>query len=176
MCGEIPLHLNETEMNRLTEAYQKWADTKPSSARARHWAVFLLLRSGARVSEVLALDDTRDLDFRRAEVVLPTLKRRRPSRRTVPLPPNVLAELGCLLAAFPALKGRLFKLNRSTVYRVFRKRCQEAGIPEALAHPHVLRHTRAIELLRAGVPVTAVQQLLACRHLYHRSLFEVFGR
>ena len=34
------------------------------------------------------------------------------------------------------------------------------GIPKELAHPHILRHTRAIELLRAGVPVTVVQDLL----------------
>ncbi len=37
---------------------------------------------------------------------------------------------------------------------------KKANIPENISHPHVLRHTRAIELLRAGIPVTAVQQLL----------------
>jgi len=102
---EIPPHLTEEEINRLTKVYQRWADENPSPQRARHWAVFIVLRfTGARVSEVLALDDMRDIDFRRAEVVLPTLKRRRPSRRTVPLPPNVVAELGRILAAFPLLK------------------------------------------------------------------------
>ncbi|WP_456324098.1 tyrosine-type recombinase/integrase, partial [Desulfonauticus submarinus] len=32
--------------------------------------------------------------------------------------------------------------------------------PRKLAHPHILRHTRAIELLRNGVPVTIVQDIL----------------
>ena len=42
-----------------------------------------------------------------------------------------------------------------------RTRAEEAGIPGELRHPHVLSHTRAIKLLRAGgMPVTAVQQLL----------------
>jgi len=38
--------------------------------------------------------------------------------------------------------------------------CQRAKIPQQLSHPHILRHTRAIELLRSGVPVTIVQDLL----------------
>jgi len=33
-------------------------------------------------------------------------------------------------------------------------------IPRNLAHPHILRHTRTIELLKAGVPVTMVQDIL----------------
>ncbi|CAD7775508.1 Tyrosine recombinase XerD [Candidatus Methanoperedenaceae archaeon GB37] len=43
---------------------------------------------------------------------------------------------------------------------MFYERAKEADIPKDLAHPHILRHTRAIELLRAGVPVTIVQDLL----------------
>jgi len=158
---EVPAHLTEEEVNRLVRAYQEWFDARPGVYRAKYWAIFLLLRfTGARVSEVLALDDTRDLDFRRSEVVLPTLKRKSRTRRTVPLPKNVIAEIGRLLAEFPELRGKLFRADRTRVWRVFRERCQAAGIRKELSHPHVLRHTRAIELLRTGVPVTAVQQIL----------------
>jgi molybdate transport system regulatory protein len=38
--------------------------------------------------------------------------------------------------------------------------CKKAHIDKKLAHPHTLRHTRAIELLKAQVPVTIVQQIL----------------
>jgi len=165
MANEVPAHLTEEELNRLVGAYQSWFDEKPSPQRARHWAVFLLLRhTGCRISEALSVNDTRDLDFRRCEVVLPTLKRhgkaRGRARRTVPLPANVVAELGRLLATWPELRGNLFRMHRATFFVNFRKRCEEAGIPRELSHPHVLRHTRAVELLRAGVPVSAVQQLL----------------
>ena len=34
------------------------------------------------------------------------------------------------------------------------------GNRELFPHPHTLRHTRAVELLNAGIPVTAVQDLL----------------
>ena len=159
--AEVPQHLSEDEVNRLVRAYQEWFDSEPGPGRARHWAIFLLMRhTGCRISEALSVNDERDLDFRRCEVVLPSLKRRRRSRRTVPLPGNVVAEFGRLLASWPELRGNLFRRHRSTVFKVFRARAEEAGIPEELAHPHILRHTRAIELLRAGVPVTAVQQLL----------------
>ena len=58
------------------------------------------------------------------------------------------------------MKESLFRLKRTFFYRVFREHCEEAGIHKELSHPHILRHTRAIELLRAGVPVTVVQDLL----------------
>ncbi len=64
------------------------------------------------------------------------------------------------MLAGPGSGGSLFRRHRSTVFKVFRARAEEAGIPGEQRHPHVLRHTRAIKLVRAGVPVTAVQQLL----------------
>ena len=72
----------------------------------------------------------------------------------------MVAEFRRLLASWPGLRGSLFRRHRSTVFKVFRARVEEAGIPGEQRHPHVLRHTRAIKLLRAGVPVTPVQQLL----------------
>jgi len=47
-----------------------------------------------------------------------------------------------------------------TFRRTFHDRAKEAGISKDLAHQHILRHTRAIDLLRGGVPVTVVQDLL----------------
>ncbi len=106
------------------------------------------------------MNDERDLDFRRCEVVLPLPREGSGPGETVALAGNVVAEFGRLLVSWPELRGSLFRRHRSTVFKVFRARAEEAGIPGELAHPHILRYTRAIKLLRAGVPVTAVQQLL----------------
>ena len=162
--AEVPPHLNENEVNRLTRVYQEWFDKKPTVQRARQWAVFLLMRfTGCRVSEAIQVDDARDLDYRRCEVVLPTLKRhgkaKGKAKRTVPLPTSVVAEFAKLIVEFPSLKGSLFKVSRIAIFNCFRQRAKEAGLPEELRHPHVLRHTRAIELIRNGVPISAVQQL-----------------
>jgi len=178
-------HLTAEELLRLTESYRKRFEVPRGRRyrrreRARHWVIFLLLRyTGARVSEVLAVDDRRDLDFRESMVKLPNLKRHRRAGRVrsrmVPLPPVVFGEIGRVLAEFPQLRGRLFACHRSTVYRYFRARAEEAGIPPHLSHPHVLRHTRALELLRAGVPVTVVQELLGHASLNTTALYLRFS-
>jgi molybdate transport system regulatory protein len=157
----------EAELHRLTDAFEKWLNQAKGQRqwklRARHWVVFLVLRyTGARVSEVLAIDDIRDMDFRQAEIRLITLKRhsKNTQRRTVPVPPSVIGETGRILADAPELRGRLFKTSRVSFFRHFQSLAAQAGIPEDLRHPHTLRHTRAIEMLRAGVPITVVQDIL----------------
>lgn len=73
--GEI-YHLTEDELNKLTSIFQQWFEEKRSIVRARYWLVFLFLRyTGARISEVLNINETRDIDFRNSTVRLITLKR-----------------------------------------------------------------------------------------------------
>ena len=133
-------------------------------ARGRYWLVYLVLRfTGARIGEVLLLDETRDVDFRRGEIRLQTLKshsgKRRPTR-VVPVGLNVASEIATYIAEFPAMRGKAFGLQQSNFRHRFFDRAVEAKIRKENAHPHILRHTRAMELLRAGVPVTLVQDIL----------------
>ena len=162
-------HLTEPQIASLTRCYQRWFDESLTrnkrKIRGRYWIAFLFLRfTGARIGEVLKLDDSVDINFREAEVRLVTLKRRKRSKRNqtriVPVPHSVIAELATYIAEFPEQRGRVFKLDQGNFRRVFYQRAKEAGIPKELSHPHILRHTRAIELLRAGVPVTVVQDIL----------------
>jgi len=160
----LPSYLTEEQLNALTRSFQEWFDEAPTKwrrARARHWAVFLVLRfSGARLGEVLRIDDTQDINWREGEIKIPTLKRRQRAYRTVFLPQNMLTELSRLLAEFPELRGKLFSVHERVFRRIFAERAREVGIPKELAHPHMLRHSRAIEMIRAGVPLTLIQQLL----------------
>ena len=121
--------------------------------------------TGARLSEVLAIDEARDIDFRNSEVRLITLKRHNKKKkgiltRLVPIDPNVINEYLRFVNLHPEVRGSVFKIKRNNFFIVFRRLALSVSIPKDLAHPHILRHTRAIELLRAGIPVTAVQQLL----------------
>jgi integrase len=171
-------HLSEAQLNALTQAFQTWYDRarqELSSAqwklRGRHWLVYLILRfTGARLGEVIGsedkaypgIDDQNDIDFRQGEVRLATLKRNSNKRpvRIVPVPLNVTSEIATFWGHFPEMKGRVFRMTPMSFRRMFYLRAKEAGIPGDLGHPHILRHTRAIELLRGGVPVTVVQDLL----------------
>ena len=164
-------YLTETQLNDLTRAFQEWYDTDTKKVqkanRGRYWLTFLVLRyTGARIGEVLLIDDTTDIDFRNAEIKLTTLKRHNKSRkkrnttRIVPVPANVTSEIATYIAEFPEMRGKVFKIYQSNFRRKFYELARKAGIPKDLGHPHILRHTRAIELLRAGVPVTIVQDIL----------------
>ncbi len=162
-------YLTEVQLNSLISAFQAWFDQKDISdtkrrIRGRYWLIFLTLRfTGARISEVINIDYG-DIDFRNAEIRLITLKRHNPKKkgqyRIVPVPSNLTSEIANYIVEYPHMRDKVFKVDRSNFNKVFKERCLEVGITRELTHPHILRHTRAIELLRAGVPVTIVQDLL----------------
>ena len=170
MTTSAPIqYLTPTQLNSLVGAFQDWYDQSPTTtkrrSRGRYWLAFLVLRfTGARIGEVLQINDQTDIDFRQAEIKLITLKKHNPEKknhtRIIPVPSNVIAEIATYLAEFPEQRGKIFKLDQGNFRRVFYARAEEAMIPRNLAHPHILRHTRAIELLKAGVPVTVVQDIL----------------
>ena len=173
-------YLTEVQMNALVDTFQRWFDESPTEAkrksRGRYWLCFLVLRfTGARLGEVLRIDDRTDIDFRNAEIKLVTLKRHNRARknhtRIVPVPANVISEIATYLAEFPEQKGKVFALDQGNFRCIFYERAQEAGIPKGLDHPHILRHTRAVELLRTGVPVTIVQDLLGHAALTTTALY-----
>ncbi len=167
--AQPPQYLSEVQLNSLISAFQSWFDQKAISdikrrIRGRYWLVFLTLRfTGARISEVINVKHE-DIDFRNAEIRLITLKRHNPKKkgayRIIPVPGSVTAEIASYIAQYPYMKDKAFKVDRSNFNKVFKELCIESNIPKEMAHPHILRHTRAIELLRAGVPVTIVQDLL----------------
>lgn len=171
-------YLMPHEIDALTIAFQRWFDSanskgKQRCTRGRYWLTYLILRfTGARLGEVVQIDDTADIDFRAAEVRIVTLKRRDGQpKRLVPIPDKVVSEIATCLATEPKMRGRVFAVDPNNFRKVFYGRATEAGIlseyidhatgaKQIHPHPHTLRHTRAIELVRTGVPVPAVQTLL----------------
>jgi len=156
-------HLTEDELSRLTYEFQQWFEKTRGVVRSRYWLVFLFLRyTGARITEVLSIDETRDIDFKNSTVRLITLKRinKAKQHRVIPIPDRLISEYLRVVKLFPSIEQKAFKLKKNNFLIVFKKLCKKANIPDELAHPHVLRHTRAIELIRNGIPVTAVQTIL----------------
>ena len=56
------------------------------------------------------------------------------------------------------------RMSRITVFKIFRAISEAADLPPALRHPHVLKHTAAMLMVRAGANAFLIRQ-----HLGHRS-------
>jgi len=174
-------YLNEDELNALTSVWQAYYHEAGKKAkkvnRGRYFLTYLFLRfSGARLSEVLSIDDTRDIDWRNNEVKIRTYKtRRKNAGRIVPLSPAVLQELARFLMEYPEMKGKVFKIDSRNFRRTFHDLAVKAGIPEEKAHPHILRHSRAMEMIKAGIPLTIIQNILGHASLNSTAVYLKFS-
>jgi len=177
--GRIKIkYLSSQEVDGLTYTFQDWFDQSSSigkkrKIRGRYWLAYLVLRfTGARLGEVIEINDSVDIDFRASDIRVVTLKRRNEEpKRIVPVPSQVVSEITTYLADFPDMRSNVFAVDANNFRKVFYQMAKEAmllkeegvranGSRELFPHPHTLRHTRAIELLKAGLPVPAVQDLL----------------
>lgn len=160
-------YLMEDQVNALTRTFRDWYDASRTDAkrrsRGRFWITYLTIRyTGARLGEVQLINDSIEIDRRNHEIKIRTLKQKSPKKpiRNIPVPQDVTSEIANYLMDYPEERGKVFKVDQGNFRRVFYERAKEAGIPRDLAHPHILRHTRATELLKGGVPITVVQDIL----------------
>lgn len=173
--GQLKIkYLMPDELDRLSSTWRRWFDDAPTDhkrkVRGRYWLVYLTLRhTGARLGEVIQVRDNRDIDTRAAKIRLKTLKRDQPVSRLVPVVHELVSEIASFLMDFPWLRGQVLQVDPSNFRKRFYEMADQAGLLqqeftkgrcELFPHPHTLRHTRAVELLSAGIPVTAVQDLL----------------
>jgi len=137
--------------------------------------------SGARISEALALTPAL-CDLGSNSITLPTLKRRLPLTREIPLPPTLLADLD---AEFD-LRGRqqstmiaeqrLWSMHRVTAWRLVKTVMEAAGITGRQARPHGLRHAFGVGVVRAGVPITLLKRWMGHARLSSTEVYlDVIG-
>jgi integrase len=151
-------YLNRDERQRvLTGA----ASLKPDQALF----VLTLAWTGARVSEVLALTPA-SFQIERGIVALRTLKRRKPSVREVPIPPELIAALDRHFG-MPAMQrdpraadSRLWPWHRTTAWRLIKAIMHRAQIGGRPACPRGLRHGFGVGTLQSGVPLNLLQRWL----------------
>ena len=120
----------------------------------------LLRYTGARLGEILSLDDRKDIDLERKIVKLG--KEENGQVREVQLPEQVVQELRSFFEdrVDKVLRGVVFQMDQGYIRRKFYERAEEVALPKELVNPTVLRKSRAIELLRSDVPLTVVQSML----------------
>lgn len=155
-------YLNSAQLDVLQNAFQSWLqaakDERSTQSRTRFWLLFLLLRyTGMRLGEAIELNDRTDFDLDRGLVCIGG-----DAPRHIPLPVEVVDSLHLFFEAPMSLelRGQVFRMDQGYVRRIFSQQGRNTGIPRELLNPRVLRHSRAVELLRDGVPVVIVDAML----------------
>ena len=142
----------------------------------REHAMFLFaVAHGARASEICNLRIT-DINFKSEQVHVARLKGSLDSTQNLlrvkgsSLFNEVVALKTWLDVRKPDANDYVFnsqkstRLSRTTVFKLFRTIARDAGLPVTLQHPHVLKHTAAMLMVRAGANAFLIRQ-----HLGHRS-------
>jgi len=167
--GRVPRVLTEDEVGALLAAF----DRKRAHGRRDYAIALFLLDLGLRASEVAAIS-LDHVDWRAGILTLPAGKTRRGG--TLPLPARVARAVADYLRhGRPDTADRaLFVHHRppcgrrvgpAVVRSAMRLAYARAGMDPRLTGTHVLRHTAATRLLRAGVSMKEIADLLR-----HRSL------
>lgn len=161
----------------------KQIDVTQAAGQRDFAMLHLLYATGMRVSELVSLDLV-DFHCELATVVCPGRRGRNKRERTLPLSAaTVEASRQYLNEARPQLVSRhpeeqaLFlnhhgeRLTRQGFWLIIKGYARQAGIVEIT--PHVLRHSFAVLMLREGMELRSVQELLGHAHI---STTQVYSR
>jgi molybdate transport system regulatory protein len=161
-------YLDTIQLQKLEESFRSWAEAPDRSdvgiSRKRILLIFLLIRyTGARLSEVLHLDPSTDINYKNHIVRLCKggTESGKPCRE-VEISEALSSEIRKVFED-PELK-RAFSgtiwVDPGHVRRKFYERAESIGIPRQLGTPDVLRRSRAVELLQNNMPLPVVQKML----------------
>ena len=142
----------------------------------REYAMFLsAVAHGMRASEIANLKLS-DVNFKTEQIHVARLKGSLDSTQTLlKVKGNGLFNEAAALKAWLDVRQpdageyvfnsqKATRLNRITVYKLFREIARKAELPEPLQHPHVLKHTAAMLMVKSGANAFLIRQ-----HLGHRS-------
>jgi len=174
--------MEKLKMTRTKQAYfephqlEKLLEAAKAHGPREH-AMFLFgFAHGARAQEICNLRLS-DLDFRNGRVHIARLKGSLDSVQPFmhikgySLFDEERAFKGWLAVREPDSGDYVFnsqksiQLHRATTFKLFRRLCDQAGLPRALAHPHTLKHTTAMMMLLKNASAFFIKQYLG-----HKSL------
>ncbi len=160
--------LDSVQLVRLEQAFRKWADDSPReyvrNARRRMLIIFLLIRyTGAKLSEVLALNPLEDIDLKLNAVVFRNTDADKENKyRRVRISEILSKEIQAIFSKpfFQNSLRDLLDIDPGFMRRKFYERAQDCGFPKRLGGPEMIRKARAVELMQGNLPLPAVQKML----------------
>jgi len=149
---KLPPYMTKDEVRDVLEGVEH----KPLN----HLLINFLWQTGARVTEALSVKVS-DIDFYSKVVHMPSLKKKRPQIKTIPLQGELLGELGAYIGQKGLKKEeRIFSITRQHAHRIVRDACIKGGIEKTRSHPHVLRHSFSVNAVLQRVPLPILQKWL----------------
>ena len=129
----------------------------------------LLWRSGMRVSELLALTPS---DLEPYNQVLNITKAKGKKQRRVVVDPPMFAMLSTYISETNTPEEQpIFGLSSVHIWRLCQKYGKMIGVD---VHPHMFRHSYAIHLIRNGVDLRRLQQLLGHSNIQTTTVYLQF--
>jgi site-specific recombinase XerD len=164
--AEVPKYLTPAEVEQVIQACQR--DT--SCARRDHAILLLLARLGLRASEVIALE-LDDVDWRAGVL---TVRGKGSYHDRLPLPADVGEAMAIYLRHHrpPCTTRRLFIRTRapnrgfaqpSSIGAIVCRALSRAGLQPDFKGTHILRHSLATGMLRAGASMGEIGEILRHR-------------
>ena len=154
---------------------ERFLQTAKAHGTREHAMFLFAVAHGARASEICNLRLS-DINFKTEQIRIARLKGSLDSTQTLlrvkgsALFNETAALKTWLDVRKPDAEDYVFnsqkstRLSRITVFKLFQAIARAAGLPESLRHPHVLKHTAAMLMVRAGANAFLIRQ-----HLGHRS-------
>jgi site-specific recombinase XerD len=166
--AELPRYLTPEEVERIVRAA---CERDAPVARRDHAIILLLARLGLRAGEVIALE-LDDVDWRAGELEVRGNKGHHHDR--LPLPVDVGQALAGYLRHHrpPCTTRRLFVrakpphrgfANPSSISTIVSRAMKRAGLQPDFKGAHVLRHSLATGMLRAGASLEEIGEVLRHR-------------
>ncbi|MDY0362568.1 MAG: TOBE domain-containing protein [Desulforegulaceae bacterium] len=132
-------------------------------SRKKILMVFLVIRyTGAKLSEVLSLNPFNDIDWEKSFIGFGAKNEESGSQRKVQVSKAVLDEIKEIVnqVEFEKKYENLSFPDPGFVRKKFYERAKDCGFNKNLCGPEAIRKSRAIELLKSGIPLPAVQSIL----------------
>jgi molybdate transport system regulatory protein len=154
--------LDTPQLEELTHAFRRWLKGARNSlqrnSRTRVWFVFLLLRyAGMRLGEVLSLDEIHNIDYERSKIIMTG-----EDARQIYLPRYVSKEILEFISdkKHAEFRGKIFNIDPGFLRKKFYEQEKHCSIKKQYLSPSVLRNSRAVELLKQGVPLPLLKMFL----------------
>jgi site-specific recombinase XerD len=170
-------------MNALTASQVEAILTEARKHSLRDWCMFLLtFRHALRSGEARSLKLS-DINLDNLTIAINRVKGSRSGvqsldrHRGVPVMDEVLALRSWLKervedgshVLFPSQKGG--RMTRMQFLRLFKRYAAAVGVPEELAHPHVLRHSLCSVMAAQHADVYAIQQRAGHRNISNTMIY-----